>query len=153
MTQCENTLYNACSVKTLYTTHAESFPPEDVVESTSVTHLIIISCKHSVVILTHYFMYLIITNFINKFLLMYVYIRAFFVFFSESIVWSGTGYKFTKQLVTKETMTTHGKLTDFNPSIESWTAYAERLLHYFTANKMSVAKQKGILLTAMLAKT
>ena len=61
--------------------------------------------------------------------------------------------QFTTQLATKETMTTHGKVTDFNPSVESWTTYAERLLHYFAANEMSAAKQKSILLIAMGAKT
>ena len=50
-------------------------------------------------------------------------------------------------------MTTHGKLTDFDPSVESWTTYAERLLHYLAANETPAAKQKSILLTAMGAKT
>ena len=64
-----------------------------------------------------------------------------------------TGSQFTTQLATKETMTTHGKLTDFDPSVESWTTYAERLLHYLAANETPAAKQKSILLTAMGAKT
>ena len=45
-------------------------------------------------------------------------------------------------------MSTHGKISSFNPGHEPWTSYAERLGYYFAANDIvNEAKKKAILLT------
>ena len=45
-------------------------------------------------------------------------------------------------------MSTHGMVKEFNPSKEDWTAYAERLDHYFVANGVSDEnKKRSILIT------
>lgn len=44
-------------------------------------------------------------------------------------------------------MPTHGQLKEFDALIESWSSYAERLRHYFTANDIADRKKKSILLT------
>ena len=56
----------------------------------------------------------------------------------------------TLQLATKVPgiMANHGKIGQFNPSIEAWSFYAERLHYYFLANGiMEAAKKHSILST------
>ena len=51
-------------------------------------------------------------------------------------------------------MATHGKLAEFDPSLEAWTSYAERLEFYFTANDITEAvKKRAILITALSPST
>ena len=51
-------------------------------------------------------------------------------------------------------MATHSHLQEFNPTVEDWTSYAERLEFYFTANDVKEAdKQRGILFSVCGAAT
>ena len=46
-------------------------------------------------------------------------------------------------------MATHGKLGEFEASLEDWTSYIEHLNNYFVANDITDAgKQRAILLSA-----
>ena len=47
-----------------------------------------------------------------------------------------------------ETMATHGTMKTFNPQVDDWPTYIERLQHYFVANDVEDAdKKRAILLT------
>ena len=47
-----------------------------------------------------------------------------------------------------ETMATHGTINTFNPQVDDWPTYIERLQHYFVANDVEDAdKKRAILLT------
>ena len=51
-------------------------------------------------------------------------------------------------------MATHGKMSAFDSSKESWTAYSERLDFYFKANKITAAdSQKAAFITVIGART
>lgn len=51
-------------------------------------------------------------------------------------------------------MATHGSMKAFNPQVDDWTTYAERLKHYLLANGVTDADQKrSILLTVCGAAT
>ena len=51
-------------------------------------------------------------------------------------------------------MANHGKIGQFNSSIEAWSSYAERLHYYFLANGVTkAAKKHSILLTVCGAPT
>ena len=43
-------------------------------------------------------------------------------------------------------MPTRGKIEYFDPEIESWSSYTERLGHYFIANKVEEEKRKSTFL-------
>ena len=43
-------------------------------------------------------------------------------------------------------MPTHGKIEYFDPEIESWSSYTERLGHYFIANEVEEEKRKSTFL-------
>lgn len=45
--------------------------------------------------------------------------------------------------------TNFGQINEFDPTLESWKSYTERLQHYFTANDTPAAKKKSILITVM----
>ena len=45
-------------------------------------------------------------------------------------------------------MATHGSIGEYRPDAEEWSAYTERLGHYFAANDVGTeAKKKAILLS------
>ena len=51
-------------------------------------------------------------------------------------------------------MTTHSRLREFNPAIEDWISYAERLEFYFTANEVKEADtQRAVLFSVCGAAT
>ena len=43
--------------------------------------------------------------------------------------------------------TTHGRVGKFDPNLEDWTSYTERLQQYFTANDVTENKQRAVLLS------
>ena len=43
--------------------------------------------------------------------------------------------------------TTHGRVGEFDPNLEDWTSYTERLQQYFTANDVEEDKQRAVLLS------
>ena len=43
--------------------------------------------------------------------------------------------------------TTHGRVGEFDPNLEDWTSYTERLQQYFTANDVAEDKQRAVLLS------
>ena len=51
-------------------------------------------------------------------------------------------------------MATHSRLQEFNPAVEDWTLYAERLEFYFAANDVEDAgKQRAVLFSMVGAAT
>uniref|UniRef100_A0A1X7SFB5 Uncharacterized protein n=1 Tax=Amphimedon queenslandica TaxID=400682 RepID=A0A1X7SFB5_AMPQE len=51
-------------------------------------------------------------------------------------------------------MATHGKMSAFDGSKESWTSYSERLDFYFKANKITAAEsQKAVFITVIGPRT
>ena len=51
-------------------------------------------------------------------------------------------------------MATHSRLREFNPAVEDWTSYAERLEFYFAANEVKEAeKQRAVLFSVCGAAT
>ena len=51
-------------------------------------------------------------------------------------------------------MATHSRLQEFNPAVEDWTLYAERLEFYFAANDVEDAgKQRAVLFSVVGAAT
>ena len=51
-------------------------------------------------------------------------------------------------------MATHSRLREFNPAVEDWISYAERLEFYFTANEVQEAdKQRAVLFSVCGAAT
>ena len=51
-------------------------------------------------------------------------------------------------------MATHGHVGEFTGDSDDWTAYAERLEHYFTANEVkTAAKKRAVLLSCCGATT
>ena len=46
-------------------------------------------------------------------------------------------------------MATHGTLGEFQPGIESWTFYTERLEQYFLANDVGSEEQKRVILLSV----
>ena len=40
-------------------------------------------------------------------------------------------------------MATHSRLQEFNPAVEDWTSYAERLEFYFAANDVEDAGKQS----------
>ena len=51
-------------------------------------------------------------------------------------------------------MATHSRLREFNPAMEDWTSYAEKLEFYFTANDVKEAdKQRAVLFSVCGAAT
>ena len=51
-------------------------------------------------------------------------------------------------------MATHGTMKQFNPEVDDWPTYIERLQHYFVANDVDAAeKKRAILLTVCGAPT
>ena len=63
------------------------------------------------------------------------------------------GLKLRYTIIGDEVMAKHGKIGQFNPSIESWESYAERLTYYFTANDIEDDKKHSIFLTVCGAPT
>ena len=53
-------------------------------------------------------------------------------------------------LITGLTMAIHGRVSEFDQRKEEWTSYAERMTHYFAANKVDDgARKRSILLSAV----
>ena len=51
-------------------------------------------------------------------------------------------------------MATHGTIKQFNPQVDDWPTYVERLQYYFVANDVDdAAKKRAILLTVCGAPT
>jgi len=50
-------------------------------------------------------------------------------------------------LVTRIMAAIHRTVGKFNPTLEDWSSYTERLQHYFTVNDVAEEKQKPILLS------
>ena len=51
-------------------------------------------------------------------------------------------------------MATHGTIKTFNPQVDDWSTYEERLKHYLIANYVQDAgKKQSILLTVCRART
>ena len=51
-------------------------------------------------------------------------------------------------------MATHSRLREFNPAVEDWISYAERLEFYFAANEVQEAdKQRAVLFSVCGAAT
>ena len=53
-------------------------------------------------------------------------------------------------------MATHGSIGEFNPSVEDWTSYMERLEQYFTTNGIpssQAEKRRAVLLSVCGAST